>query len=486
MWIILQCLGFINRTFRIWIGLIQIDEFSLSIALFRGVMAATECYIVHEIYNGENAQEQFEYELEQALEAQYRYIVIEPTRIGDETARWVAVGNCLHKSAVLAGATCLLTPLALPADYSRYVALPAGALSLACAALYSISWQFDPCCKYQVEYDSQKLSRLPLHTLTSSSPVVLVRRDDVHRKTAQHDSVGGPGVLCQEDLWTVRCMSAMAHAHTRIQILIYAYTHKHTAGRWEALLNTRHWQIHTHTPNKTYGWTDGESDGKTKGGGALSVTLFQRFAFNQLKIERMGGWMDGWMDERKGWGGACSSEWIFPISLYFKSDITSALEPPFPLLPCACPAPSSSRRLSPNVTCHPWSFRTRAVTCRTERVVDRRTDHVLRMTFESSFLPLCSFTVPCLWCITFSLNSRRFNFTGISDHLYLTLKGSDSFLAHIWVLAFKQSSQADLLYKPWFVMDQFESGSSYEVMKSKYERWAENGNSSEMDSSLHP
>ncbi|KAI2666405.1 Transmembrane protein 11, mitochondrial [Labeo rohita] len=126
--------------------------------------------------------EQFEYELEQALEAQYRYIVIEPTRIGDETARWVAVGNCLHKTAVLAGAACLLTPLALPVDYSRYVALPAGALSLACAALYGISWQFDPCCKYQVEYDSQKLSRLPLHTLTSSSPVVLVRRDDVHRK----------------------------------------------------------------------------------------------------------------------------------------------------------------------------------------------------------------------------------------------------------------------------------------------------------------
>lgn len=26
---------------------------------------------------------------------------------------------------------------------------------------------------------------------------------------------------------------------------------------------------------------------------ALSVTLFQRFAFNQLKIEWVGGWMDG-------------------------------------------------------------------------------------------------------------------------------------------------------------------------------------------------
>lgn len=179
-----RCRVIINRTFRNLNSFgLENSLFSLSLSsLLRGVMAATECYIVHEIYNGENAQEQFEYELEQALEAQYRYIVIEPTRIGDETARWVAVGNCLHKTAVLAGAACLLTPLALPADYSRYVALPAGALSLACAALYGISWQFDPCCKYQVEYDSQKLSRLPLHTLTSSTPVVLVRRDDVHRK----------------------------------------------------------------------------------------------------------------------------------------------------------------------------------------------------------------------------------------------------------------------------------------------------------------
>ncbi|XP_037648680.1 transmembrane protein 11, mitochondrial isoform X2 [Sebastes umbrosus] len=151
-------------------------------AQYGGVMAATDCYIVHEIYNGEHAQDQFEYELEQALEAQYKYIIIEPTRIGDETARWITVGNCLHKTAVLSGTACLLTPLSLPVEYSRYVALPAGALSVACSALYGISWQFDPCCKYQVEYDSQKLSRLPLHTLTSSTPVVLVRRDDVHRK----------------------------------------------------------------------------------------------------------------------------------------------------------------------------------------------------------------------------------------------------------------------------------------------------------------
>lgn len=167
----------------------------------RVALSATDCYIVHEIYNGENAQDQFEYELEQALEAQYKYIVIEPTRIGDETARWITVGNCLHKTAVLAGTACLFTPLVLPADYSHYISLPAGVLSIACCTLYGISWQFDPCCKYQVEYNAYKLSRLPLHTLTSSTPVVLVRKDDLHRKRLHNTIALAALVYCVKKIY---------------------------------------------------------------------------------------------------------------------------------------------------------------------------------------------------------------------------------------------------------------------------------------------
>uniref|UniRef100_A0A8C2QGK6 Uncharacterized protein n=1 Tax=Cricetulus griseus TaxID=10029 RepID=A0A8C2QGK6_CRIGR len=120
-------------------------------------LSVTDCYIVHEIYSGEN-----------------------PTRIGDEAACWITVGNCLHKTAVLAGTGCLFTLLALPLDYSHYLSPPTGVL--ACCTLYGISWQFDPCCKYQVEYDAYKLSCLPLHRFTSSTPVVLVRKEDLHRK----------------------------------------------------------------------------------------------------------------------------------------------------------------------------------------------------------------------------------------------------------------------------------------------------------------
>ncbi|XP_015497882.1 transmembrane protein 11, mitochondrial [Parus major] len=180
---------------------LQPCSFNSSFPLTRVTLSSTDCYIVHEIYNGENAQDQFEYELEQALEAQYKYIVIEPTRIGDETARWITVGNCLHKTAVLAGTTCLFTPLALPVDYSHYISLPAGVLSVACCTLYGISWQFDPCCKYQVEYDAYKLSRLPLHTLTSSTPVVLVRKDDLHRKRLHNTIALAALVYCVKKIY---------------------------------------------------------------------------------------------------------------------------------------------------------------------------------------------------------------------------------------------------------------------------------------------
>ncbi|XP_026977266.1 transmembrane protein 11, mitochondrial-like [Sagmatias obliquidens] len=104
------------------------------------------------------------------------------SEISEDFGRWITVGNCLHKTTVLADTACLFTPLAPPLDYSHYISLPAGVLSLASCTLYGISWQFDPCCKYLVEYDAYRLSRLPLHTLTSSTLVVLVLKDDLHRK----------------------------------------------------------------------------------------------------------------------------------------------------------------------------------------------------------------------------------------------------------------------------------------------------------------
>ncbi|EDV27901.1 uncharacterized protein TRIADDRAFT_52909 [Trichoplax adhaerens] len=143
------------------------------------------CAIIREIYDSENSHEQFELDLENALEARYDVIVIEPASIGDETSRWITVGNCLHKTAVIAGIGCLFSPLFLPTSW-KVLSFSSGAVSVTSASIYGLSWQFDPCCKYQLERDSLKLAKLALPNLTSSSPVILVRKDDSYRKKLQN------------------------------------------------------------------------------------------------------------------------------------------------------------------------------------------------------------------------------------------------------------------------------------------------------------
>jgi len=64
------------------------------------------------------------------------------------TGRWIWVGNCLHKTAVATGVVSLVASL-LWRD-RPIIAAPACALSLFCTGLYTVSWNYDPCCQYQV------------------------------------------------------------------------------------------------------------------------------------------------------------------------------------------------------------------------------------------------------------------------------------------------------------------------------------------------
>lgn len=136
--------------------------------------------IIHEIYDSEDAHEEFEAKLETALESGCGIIVIEPTKIGDETARWIRVGNCLHKTCVITGSIALMSPFVMPKAIRCPCIFGFSGVSIFCALLYGVSWQFDPCCKYQIEYDIKKLAHIPAGT--SPSPVVLVRTDDKYRK----------------------------------------------------------------------------------------------------------------------------------------------------------------------------------------------------------------------------------------------------------------------------------------------------------------
>ncbi|KAF5287077.1 hypothetical protein FQA39_LY16062 [Lamprigera yunnana] len=153
--------------------------------------------VIREVYDSEDAPQTFALELERALDAECAIIVIEPTQLGEETARWIRVGNCLHKTAVLSGLGAIVTGWCYGSSYTTYypdfiglmwsdkpiICLPFGVLSLLCTGFYTVSWQFDNCVKYQEERDPKKLSKLQvLTTMSAASPIVLVRKDDAKRK----------------------------------------------------------------------------------------------------------------------------------------------------------------------------------------------------------------------------------------------------------------------------------------------------------------
>lgn len=96
--------------------------------------------------------------------------------------RWIRFGNFLHKSAVLACLGSLVTLPVLPHSITNFSSLPLGVMGVACAGLYDVSWQFDPCSQYQVDYMGTELATVPSLDLHSQTPVVLVRKNDKYRK----------------------------------------------------------------------------------------------------------------------------------------------------------------------------------------------------------------------------------------------------------------------------------------------------------------
>lgn len=104
--------------------------------------------VIREIYDSPNSHEIFEAELDKALDKKTKYIIIEPTRLGDETGRWITVGNCLHKTAVVTGIVSVASGLIWP--QKPFVFAPFCAVSIFCTGLYTVSWNYDPCVKYQV------------------------------------------------------------------------------------------------------------------------------------------------------------------------------------------------------------------------------------------------------------------------------------------------------------------------------------------------
>ncbi|KAI8040898.1 hypothetical protein M5D96_006841 [Drosophila gunungcola] len=164
-------------------------------------------HVIREVYDSSNAHERFEAELDKALEAKVDFIIIEPPRLGDETGRWIWVGNCLHKTAVATGVISLVASL-LWRD-RPIIAAPACALSLFCTGLYTVSWNYDPCCQYQVlnqtssglqvENNETVLEKLPLTDV--SSPVILGYSPNSKTKYLHRGVSFLSAALCAWQIW---------------------------------------------------------------------------------------------------------------------------------------------------------------------------------------------------------------------------------------------------------------------------------------------
>lgn len=145
--------------------------------------------VIREMYNGLDAQELFETELDKAIEAGIDVIVIEPRKLGEETARWIGFGSCLSQTAFVAGSGSIVTSFLY--RNKPHIYCPLTGLSLFCAGFYNFSWKNDPCSKYRTCTDEER-QRPNVQNVAPpipSPPVILIKRSDNGSATIIHSAI---------------------------------------------------------------------------------------------------------------------------------------------------------------------------------------------------------------------------------------------------------------------------------------------------------
>lgn len=147
----------------------------------------------HIIIKDEGNDELAEIEFQNALVSKPKYIILEPFHLGEITVRWIKTGNFFHKVSVVTGLAALGLMYSNKDHYLFY--FPLSTVSFCTAAVYNLS-SGDLCCKYQVEKGTKCLEKIPIGDLSSSNPIVLVRRDDTMRKILHNSVALAAVVLC--------------------------------------------------------------------------------------------------------------------------------------------------------------------------------------------------------------------------------------------------------------------------------------------------
>lgn len=130
-------------------------------------------------------------QLERAL-TNYKFIIIEPKRLAEETCHWIMLGNILTQlSAVTGLASILFAPSRL------YISAPLAGVSLIARGFYEVSWSFDPCSKYQVERSVDRLDvQYKEAVAKSESTRILVYKDNTIVNCAFRTVTVAAVVLC--------------------------------------------------------------------------------------------------------------------------------------------------------------------------------------------------------------------------------------------------------------------------------------------------
>lgn len=144
--------------------------------------------MIREIYESESSTDNFLYELERALDTKYKFIIIEPKRLAEETGRWITMGNIIHHTCVLSGLGAI--GLAFIAPKRLWMSYSLCGVSIVVAGIYGICWNNDHCSKYQLERNFTKFNESVSKTATR----ILVYKDNRLLNIVQR-SVAGSALL---------------------------------------------------------------------------------------------------------------------------------------------------------------------------------------------------------------------------------------------------------------------------------------------------
>ena len=173
--------NFEYRIVNIWL------QFSTSGFLSVFLENTSDLAVIRELYNN-GAHELYENELERALDKTCETIVIEPTRLGEETARWIMIGDCLRKTASLSGFGSIVGGFVWPDK--PFIYCPMATISLLSTGIH-LSWQFDSCYNYKVESDMKKLVLNNIASADTPTAVVLVKRSnyEIRKNSFLHTAI---------------------------------------------------------------------------------------------------------------------------------------------------------------------------------------------------------------------------------------------------------------------------------------------------------